>query len=684
MSRPDTSMSIAGAASDRGNTVLLWFVSLLLANPVVLFLLFGNIWLSFIAPLAIYLMTAAAWKWTLPKIVRVILINALGIISVCLHAELVFLKAFPQLVIEDLYVFRDGYYFNQSNLDRVFEDKEYKVSYRTNAQGWRIGWSNDPAVVVNSCDWLFVGDSYTQAAQVEFEEMFTSILCTHFPDKVMLNAGVSGFGLPEELKLIKEFGRSLKPSVVFLQICNFNDFMNVTFNARGPLDYLMHCSAFARYSLYDLIYTQPAELPLGRWAEPFHATEQENTDHNIFYLPTSQKKEEDISAFARLLTEINTEVKSIGAELVIIQVPTKEQIHPKFFNEVVDAFHIDTSKLNMLRPNEILSHMCDSLEIERIDLLNAFKKTRETAFYAYDEHLSTHGHRLIADTLFDFITRLFGNTTVGFMSKDAFGDRYPSPWPQQNAVLYQSPRHGNMELFIADSAFQHATRLTYNDVDESHPVAIPYSHRIVYTEGNASSLRTKVVISRIDGSDRHSIISGDDTFGAIPQVSTDGRFVAYAQWRYDRQQESFSRPCIVVCDTAGKEVTHVGTGESDNWRPVFSRDGESLIYISDRDGQYDIFEYNLESKRERRLTSTPYDEWDPNFSPDGRLIVFSARKDSSWDLFEMRRDGVGVVQLTSTRGNEFDPVYSLDGNSILYAGEYGLSRGIYLLIRSYP
>ena len=83
-------------------------------------------------------------------------------------------------------------------MQKEFNDKEYSVQYVTNQQGFRIHEEMNPYFEVEKCDWLFIGDSYTQGAQVNYSELYSSLLFRENPDKIIVNAGISGFGLPEE------------------------------------------------------------------------------------------------------------------------------------------------------------------------------------------------------------------------------------------------------------------------------------------------------------------------------------------------------------------------------------------------------------------------------------------------------------------------------------------------------
>jgi len=654
--------------------VSVFLYAILTINPVVLLLLSKSIPISLGSSLAattLLLIAYRAKRWMFLS-----LMNLFSVISIGVCAEAIFRINFPEYIIEDLYTIKDHFYFNKPYLDKIFQDKEYKIQYRTNKQGFRIGYSQPVDYEINECDWLFLGDSYTQGAQVSFENLFTSNLTKYFPDKIIINAGVSGFGIAEEFYMLRDIGQRLKPGKVFLQICNFNDFMNVGSPARGPIDYLMHYSDLARFVLFRWRFKQPGELPLGRWTEPFYPTEEENKDYNIFYRPASERKLADISDFGDFLGKIKGLTDNLHAELIVILVPTKEQIYFKYFEEVINNFKIDVSKLDMDLPNRLMKRLSDSLGIRLLDLSDQFIESQQEVFFHYDEHMNEAGHNMTASAIRKtFIPH--EATAIRKLSIEDYGDRYPS-FVDSGRILYQSPRNGNVQLFNADTSFRNVHRLTVDDINEYHPVVSPIKKLILFTEGDPNAWTTRIAIMTTDGRDRRLVTSHSNQYGAIPRFSSKGDRIAFAEWYYDSSKGRFTEPAIVITDLMGENRKVITVGYYENWRPVFSPDDSSLLYISKRNGNFDIFKFDFSTGTESRLTNTAYDEWDPNFSPDGRTIVYAGRKDGNWDLFEMDIHSLISVQLTHTKGEEWDPAYSLTGDQIIYGAEYGLSRGIYI------
>jgi hypothetical protein len=56
-------------------------------------------------------------------------------------------------------------------------------------------------------------------------------------------------------------------------------------------------------------------------------------------------------------------------------------------------------------------------------------------------------------------------------------------------------------------------------------------------------------------------------------------------------------------------------------QPWFLPDGRALLYSSERDGQTDIFRYDIDAARSVRITDTPENEYSPSLPGDGRRML---------------------------------------------------------------
>ena len=64
-----------------------------------------------------------------------------------------------------------------------------------------------------------------------------------------------------------------------------------------------------------------------------------------------------------------------------------------------------------------------------------------------------------------------------------------------------------------------------------------------------------------------------------------------------------------------------------------------IAFVSQRDGNPEIYVMNVDGKNQRRLTDNPADEWDPSWTPGGKGIVFSSKRDRNSEIYVMDADG---------------------------------------------
>ncbi len=635
-------------------------------NPIVLLILFKSYWIAILVPL---LIIVCAYYISKIKIFRITvwLFNIFAIFGIALNAELVFRCLYSEKNVPNIYEARGNYYFNKAFLNQKFDNEEFNSRYLTNCQGYRIDLLSNPDDSLTNCDWLFVGDSFTQGAQVNYDEMFSSILCMNFPDKTIVNAGMSGAGLYESLNYLKDEGRKLMPKRVFLQIGAFNDFYNVKERHAGWGEYLTEHSDLYRYFQYQLL-DNPA-LPLGRWTEPFFDNPEENSKFNIFYKQSSEQKKADLRAFEEVIAKFKKETDAIGAELIVLLIPSKEQVSDKMLSEVIRKFDIKASELDMQAPNKLTKSVCDKLGIPLIDLYDSFRNTDKFPFFMRDEHLSIEGHKLIASELKRFFMNE-SNKYVAF-SLGNRNERYPTFHDDGMSILFQS-QEPELYKIVSSNLIRSREDVVWSSPKELiHPMISPDKKWLVFTQGDQDRGETDVILYNFQ-SGKDIKINPMGFRGAIPTFSHNSKKLVYPKWRDNEH------PVISIYDIeSGTEEITFGNKSSEVWRPVFSSDDKSVFFIKMNDeGRFEIQKYNIESKKTTPVLKTGYNIWDIALSPSGRRICFAGNKDGKWDLFLYDVISKQIRQLTHSIGNEWDPVFYSE-DEIWFAGEFGINNGIY-------
>ncbi len=160
-----------------------------------------------------------------------------------------------------------------------------------------------------------------------------------------------------------------------------------------------------------------------------------------------------------------------------------------------------------------------------------------------------------------------------------------------------------------------------------------------------------------------------------PVYSPDGTMLAYTS---AKNGDYFALSSLYVYDVATKEEKQLKFGV--RTAPAWSPDGTKLYYgRATRDNphwsfQFDIFEYDLKSEDERRVT-TGARAINPSVSPDGTQIVFVTNHDGTSNLAVANLDGSGIRRVTPYSNGEqvYNPCWSPDGKRILF--DYSVRDG---------
>jgi Tol biopolymer transport system component len=80
--------------------------------------------------------------------------------------------------------------------------------------------------------------------------------------------------------------------------------------------------------------------------------------------------------------------------------------------------------------------------------------------------------------------------------------------------------------------------------------------------------------------------------------------------------------------------------------PAWSPDGRKIAFMSDRDGNREIYVMNADGTGLTRLTNDDVDDENPSWSPDGNQVAFNRRVLGHLQIFVMNADGSAPTRLT--------------------------------------
>ncbi|MBN1135542.1 MAG: protein kinase [Anaerolineae bacterium] len=97
---------------------------------------------------------------------------------------------------------------------------------------------------------------------------------------------------------------------------------------------------------------------------------------------------------------------------------------------------------------------------------------------------------------------------------------------------------------------------------------------------------------------------------------------------------------IIVTNADGSYPYQVAAGGAET-NPEASPDSRQVVFMSRRDGNWEVYLVDIDGDNLRRLTKDPADDGLPTWSPDGQYIAFVSNRGGEWAIWVMRPDGSG-------------------------------------------
>ena len=239
---------------------------------------------------------------------------------------------------------------------------------------------------------------------------------------------------------------------------------------------------------------------------------------------------------------------------------------------------------------------------------------------------------------------------------------------------------------------------TGDGVDASLPAWSPDGTRIAYTRWRNTSDSDQIAsvwTIAADGTDARQLVELTD-WAWIPTWTPDGTSIVFTLSPVEPEGQSSSgavaqpqpggpvggplgppenarrRANVFAMPVAGGERRQLTTGAGENIAGVWSPDGKSLAYVSDRDGDQEIYvltDAGTPNASDRRLTQDPAEDWSPAWSADGRRIGFTSGRGGAGEIWVVNVDGSGLTRLTDDPGGDWSQVWSPDGSRIAFTSD---------------
>jgi lysophospholipase L1-like esterase len=310
--------------------------------------------------------------------------------------------------------FRPGYRGTLTNRT------EFTTRVTINSLGLRGPEPSPPGT--GDCRLLAIGDSQTFGAGVEDDEAFIEVAAAELrregTELTVLNGGIPGLGVPQEIRWLERHGTALTPDVVVLGIFVGNDLLEATREwsswdvVEGRLipvgsqsklkDWL-----FFHSHLYALLKNR---IPIGLQSavrarlglpEPW-TVRQMRAAASLYEAETNALAQEAMTATGEALDRFAELARERAFAPLALVIPDLIQLDPQRWADLARQLDLPPASHDLARPNRLLLEQLAGRGIPALDLLPSFRTAQAegaSLYFPIDRHLTVAGQRLAADGL---------------------------------------------------------------------------------------------------------------------------------------------------------------------------------------------------------------------------------------------------------------------------------------------
>ena len=210
----------------------------------------------------------------------------------------------------------------------------------------------------------------------------------------------------------------------------------------------------------------------------------------------------------------------------------------------------------------------------------------------------------------------------------------PSFSPDGKFLAYTTDERGNLDVVVQPLGGGEPIRIAATDADEAEPAWSPDGAKLAF-------------------------VSARDRGGRLGVALSVGSLEPYLNAKFG---DVFVAPAL-----GGAAFRLVEDGYYPSWSP----DGQRIAFMSNREGQVNLWTISAAGGTPTRLTRNNGIDYQPAWSPDGRWIAYGSGGLTGYDFNVTVVPGGGGKPRTLTRGFNYvtRPAWSSDGKSILFSGE---------------
>ncbi|MCV2884004.1 DUF5050 domain-containing protein [Aestuariibacter sp. AA17] len=233
-------------------------------------------------------------------------------------------------------------------------------------------------------------------------------------------------------------------------------------------------------------------------------------------------------------------------------------------------------------------------------------------------------------------------------------DGYPAVAPSGKSVAFYGKYDKNKtwSIHTVDIDGNNVRRLTHEkNVWDSAPAWSPDGKTIAFAReyrGENGVWQEEIWLMNADGTEQRQIKALE---GISPEFMQDGRIL---------YQSKASPSQIMIANIDGSNIIQLTNDDSDNRMPKISPDGSQIAYLSNRDGNQEVYIMRVDGSSHQRITNNDIQEWGPTWSTDGSKVFFSSENvHGFFDIYMANKDGTAIKRILNS-ATQVATVHRLD------------------------
>jgi serine/threonine-protein kinase len=359
-----------------------------------------------------------------------------------------------------------------------------------------------------------------------------------------------------------------------------------------------------------------------------------------------------------------------GTERQLTSVP-KDDIQPSWSPDGKQvAFVRASTPTGKLEPGDVLGWYNEGGDVWSIDV--ATGKERSLIERAFNPAWSPDGVHLAFDAGWAGARRIWVADSNGRNPQQVTSDSVESVvhasarWsPDGNRLVFRRILKTRSDIRVVDLGSKAVAVITDDNVPDLDPAWAPSGRFIYFSSSRGGGLNIwRVPVGEVGPSGPAQQL----TTGAGPDLelaaSPDGRQLAFAVLGINSDVWRLPVDPVTGRPTGDPSVL-IGTTRVES-RAAWSRDGKSIAFNSDRQGDMNLWVRTLADGMEKQVTTGPGGDYQPDWSPDGTTLVFFSSRSGNNEIWSVDIASGTLKQLTSGPGTKTNPFYSPDGSQVAF------------------